>query len=805
MTRTMAYRRERSAAAVWWSIFAILLILVIAAYMVKLKTVDQVITVEDAYSVEGRVERANVELSKHKREAGIVNSSARLTQKMELLFEGTPENGMLDQLLTLLDEYGIKATFFISAQDALNEPDSVRRILSDGHMLGSGGNTGTEHMESLPQSEIINDLCRASATLHEITGVEPITLKYRETAYTPAVLQAAYACGLGNVYDTPYIVDQHSFRSYQEVEAYVNERSRGSMIAIRMSGEASYSSESGAQALLNLAGGVSEEMIVNMDALSENERVLTITEWFLRSLNDTEPSPEAIALKEKNGGVLAEKTSLVYTTQRAVSYLFSGLGNVQELNYLLSTLNELQIKSTFFITLEEAQAYTGQVEQILAQGHELGIAIPAATAEDYYASCSAIRNCQRYLKERYAYHNAYIVKQLVGNPTDSLLEAVHATGCELVSYSVTAVQLAGQEATDLSGIPEKLEAQFITCFRRGELVYFTMNYYTKSTTLLGDMVKYLHQNMSIYEAKPVSELLENTKQRYTYPLPAEDILPALTGVIKPGHLSGANNDALMQHMLKHYLGTDYVVNTDTLPGFTASEARQMDSAGKIRNQENAIFLTFDDWGSDRAITPLLDVLEKHGAKATFFVRTVFTTANPSLLRAIALGGHDLASHTDTHYPLAMDEDGNGVYEELPERELKQFQEDLVASYDTLLSMAGDVAVNGRAAITANFRPPTLAVSRRGAWAVFDAGFNYIVSGAYSSHDYAAKSAKTLYQDLKANSYSGAVIVMHMSDNCLYTAEALDMLLTENEKRPESKRFVTRRISDYLNGTYEVNE
>jgi len=87
-------------------------------------------------------------------------------------------------------------------------------------------------------------------------------------------------------------------------------------------------------------------------------------------------------------------------------------------------------------------------------------------------------------------------------------------------------------------------------------------------------------------------------------------------------------------------------------------------------------------------------------------------------------------------------------------------------------------------------------------AVFDCGFTYIVSGAYTSEDYIAESAEKLLAQMYKNiRQSGTVIVMHMSDNSLYTAEALDAFLTENESQPASRQFVCRRLSDYLDGSY----
>jgi peptidoglycan/xylan/chitin deacetylase (PgdA/CDA1 family) len=63
---------------------------------------------------------------------------------------------------------------------------------------------------------------------------------------------------------------------------------------------------------------------------------------------------------------------------------------------------------------------------------------------------------------------------------------------------------------------------------------------------------------------------------------------------------------------------------------------------------NALALTFDD-GPNPAITPqLLDLLERHSVRATFFLIGRFVRACPELVRETAARGHVVANHTDTH-------------------------------------------------------------------------------------------------------------------------------------------------------------
>ena len=59
-------------------------------------------------------------------------------------------------------------------------------------------------------------------------------------------------------------------------------------------------------------------------------------------------------------------------------------------------------------------------------------------------------------------------------------------------------------------------------------------------------------------------------------------------------------------------------------------------------------LTFDD-GPNPPMTPrLLDLLDQHRVRATFFLIGRYVRACPELAREIAARGHSLGNHTDTH-------------------------------------------------------------------------------------------------------------------------------------------------------------
>jgi peptidoglycan/xylan/chitin deacetylase (PgdA/CDA1 family) len=73
----------------------------------------------------------------------------------------------------------------------------------------------------------------------------------------------------------------------------------------------------------------------------------------------------------------------------------------------------------------------------------------------------------------------------------------------------------------------------------------------------------------------------------------------------------------------------------------------------LTSRPTEIGLTFDD-GPNPAVTPqLLKLLERFGARATFFVVGKFARQCPELVREIGAQGHLIGNHTETHPHLVL--------------------------------------------------------------------------------------------------------------------------------------------------------
>lgn len=68
---------------------------------------------------------------------------------------------------------------------------------------------------------------------------------------------------------------------------------------------------------------------------------------------------------------------------------------------------------------------------------------------------------------------------------------------------------------------------------------------------------------------------------------------------------------------------------------------------RFATDRKEVWLTIDDGPADDTLA-LLDLLDAHGAKATFFVKGILAEQRPDAIRAIVERGHSIANHSMKH-------------------------------------------------------------------------------------------------------------------------------------------------------------
>lgn len=794
--------------------------------------------------------------------ATVVTHTVDGKKQIALTFDGLPRKATLDRLLDVLDKHHAEVTFFAEGGNAASNIKLIEELNDKGQSIGNYTYIGMAKLHQMPQDEVIKELCMAQKVFKVTSNFEPELFKAPKTNYDVPLLKIGAACGLKSAVKSDVYLNIDALTNEAEAQKQLAQIKPGSIVSIVVGRPMEYIEQKQGKIDERPAIDKQPSLELGKRAAVKHEDIVEATDRFLtacekqgvqlvplKNMRTVRLAPVAQtatplkkaaarisllledaftpkvayaadyeALRKKNQGVLAEEQKMVLTTEPAVAFCFAGFGKPKSTNAVLDRMKKLGIHGTFFVGARDIRNNPQTMQRILADGHELAIAIYAKKSGNFATVCKDIEDAQTLLRTQYGV-NTNLVKQPWGKLDDYTREAVSAMGCKLISQNVNVVQSRHKDYQTANEVLPELFGKFVYSIGRGWIINFRMDYYT-NPLLCADVMQLLKekkidniaywsfeddpkrnpQNDSAYAVKGVSSILA-AKER-TYTLPVTNI---------PEHLRpDVNPVAAMQmrdYLRERYLGTKVVhIDSNTL-GFTIEELRHIDSTGILHSNKPVVFFGFDDWGTDAPINQLLYVLRKHNVKGTFFILTHNVKNNPNLLRAIAEEGHDIACHTHYHKPMTrIDKHGRMYAVQTPEEQ----QEDYKTAYAELARIVGDVQVDGHYSLTRMFRPPTLTISRSGFQALKDTGYEFIVSGSTSTHDYEAENLYEMLDNTRKGFYkdgkvlNGAVFVMHMSDTSKYTARALDILLTENEKRAadDPKKFAVGRLSDYLVPGYD---
>lgn len=818
--------------------------------------------------------------------ATIITSDASKQRQIALTFDGLTDRMVMQKILNLLEKYNVKATFFVDGMQTAEDPQTVVDIRKAGHKIENYTLMGLTKMETLSVERLITDFCRSQKIVKVTADQGPHLLKCNETNYTEMVLQAAKACGFQSVVKSDAFVTVKSMNSDQAATGFVEKLRQGSIVSVKLKPnidpivqekakidlKPAWDKKPGLKTLPKDIDPSEKEIVIAIErllvSLTQAKFNMVYVETFpanqsgAKRVSSSVPQTSLLLSAYDYGSLLAVRSfdilceqlaglfsyskayaavdseiqgnatnreiKLVYTTEHALAYTFSGLGNEVVVRDVLDRLNRMGSKATFFVTEVELRQHTKLIQRIIAEGHEIGLAIRPRDGLAVESIRQQIISGQRLLQSQYRI-KTNLVKQAMGAVAENTRQAVADVGGVMIGQSITAVQVKHKDYSSVDQVMAELFPRSILALARGQIVHFRMDFYT-SPQLLGDLIEAVKKqkidniafstfydnpgnnasNDSSYEIKSVGAILNNQQYRYNYPVNLEDV-PA--NLRRDGAAPDKDRRRTLDKIARHYIGNPDVNVEDRILNFSRMENRRIDKSGLIHTDDRVIFFTFDDWGTDASINKLLYVLRKHQVTATFFVITRSVLNNPNLLRAVAEEGHEIGSHSDMHKPMVYLDPKTGKQVSFKNNK-EEYLLEMKNSFRKLRDVTGDVSVNGKSSLTRLYRPPQLAINKDGLEAVFEAGFEFVVSGSYSTKDYAAKDVTDLVNGFLKGIYNsrgelekGSVMVMHMSDTAPYTAVALDVLLTANAAKADSDptKFKTGRLTDYLTDGYSQKD
>lgn len=120
------------------------------------------------------------------------------SQKVALTFDDGPKPGESNRILNILDEYGVRATFFVIGSKAQEYPDLIYRIHSSGHDLANHSYSHT-NLTTLDYDGILTELIDTNTLLNNATNTPIRYFRPPGGKYNKDVLRAVNTLNLNMI------------------------------------------------------------------------------------------------------------------------------------------------------------------------------------------------------------------------------------------------------------------------------------------------------------------------------------------------------------------------------------------------------------------------------------------------------------------------------------------------------------------------------------------------------------------------------------------------------------------------------
>ncbi len=178
----------------------------------------------------------------------------------------------------------------------------------------------------------------------------------------------------------------------------------------------------------------------------------------------------------------------------------------------------------------------------------------------------------------------------------------------------------------------------------------------------------------------------------------------------------------------------------------------------VETDKKQIAITFDAAWTNQDTDELIAILEKHNAKATFFIVGDWAEKFPESVKAFYDAGHTIANHSDTHKAFSK-------------CSREEINEEIVNCNQKLEKITGE-KVNLIRAPSGDYTNQSLEVTE-------SLGM-YMIQWDNDSLDYTGIEVDEIVKRVVSRAKNGSIVLFHNGVDT--TAEALDKVLTELSKQ-----------------------
>ncbi|MBR2615463.1 MAG: polysaccharide deacetylase family protein [Clostridia bacterium] len=130
--------------------------------------------------------------------AEIYRKSETEEKMIALTFDDGPSKQNTREILSILEEYGIRATFFVIGENAAKDPERVKSIFEAGHELGNHTYTHA-YISKISKEALEEEILKTEEVLLSVTGEKPRVFRPPGGYYDDASLSVLEKMGYKNV------------------------------------------------------------------------------------------------------------------------------------------------------------------------------------------------------------------------------------------------------------------------------------------------------------------------------------------------------------------------------------------------------------------------------------------------------------------------------------------------------------------------------------------------------------------------------------------------------------------------------
>jgi peptidoglycan/xylan/chitin deacetylase (PgdA/CDA1 family) len=281
-------------------------------------------------------------------------------KELSLTFNGMGDEVIMTKLLDELDQYGIKATFFLPGERVAEEPDIANEILSRGHEIEN--NTLNQlDLTNLTYEQVYKEIHVSNEVIKKETGVAPQYLRTRSGDYNDNVRLAAAQSGLSGV--VSYSLNLHEWQNETEQEKanYIRKYvTRGGIIAL--DSELDTHVLESIPFIAKAAADVGYKLIPLRKLIESGHE---------RKPLDQIPGYDAAKINLNYKDAKYQLINNLGMNKKTVSLTFDDWGTDYTVTKLLDILNKYKIKATFFLRANGAEKNPNLAKAIADAGHDV--------------------------------------------------------------------------------------------------------------------------------------------------------------------------------------------------------------------------------------------------------------------------------------------------------------------------------------------------------------------------------------------------------------------------------------------------